>query len=156
MNSSGVDVSIDKDHVAVADSNTGDLRDITKEELDQVAYGQPTIRFMDEDDKRFTVYAPEGKTHFTVSDLLDAIVAFEQHNKAAIFSWATGIFGKATENLIDFTLSLTHIVLLVAAALGCLPCGLRLCTCVLGSKQAGAQLACAAVAAVLIAGTRSF
>jgi hypothetical protein len=81
MNSSGVDVSIDKDHVAVADPNTGDLGDITKEELDQVAYGQPTIRFMDEDDKRFTVYAPEGKTHFTVSDLLDAIVAFEQHNR---------------------------------------------------------------------------
>jgi MFS-type transporter involved in bile tolerance (Atg22 family) len=64
----------------------------------------------------------------------------------AIFSWAAGIFGKATENLIDFTLFLTHIVLFVAAALGCLPCGLHLCTCVLGSKQACAQLACAVVA----------
>jgi hypothetical protein len=67
--------------VLVRDQDTGDLRDITKEELDQVAYGQPTNRFRDENDKRFTVFAPEGKTCFTVSDLLDAIVAFEQHNR---------------------------------------------------------------------------
>jgi hypothetical protein len=72
--------------------------------------------------------------------------------KAAIFSWATGIFGKATKNLIDFTVFLAHIVLLVAAALGCLPCGLHLCTCVLGSKQACAQLASAVVAPVGKAG----
>eukprot|EP00953_Heterococcus_sp_UTEX-ZZ885_P005537 3451-Heterococcus_DN1.PRE.3 len=37
-------------------------------------------------------------------------------------------------------------------SLGCLPCRLRLCTCVLGSKQAGAQLASAVVAPVGKAG----
>jgi hypothetical protein len=81
------------------------------------------------------------------------------HTLAARLQFSVGrleFLEKATENLIDFTLFLTHIVLLVAAALECLPCGLCLCRCVLGSKQADAQLASAAVAAVLIAGTRSF
>jgi hypothetical protein len=63
-------------------------------------------------------------------------------------------FGKATENVVNFALFDPY-CLLVAAALGCLPCGLHLCTCVLGSKQACAQLASAVVAPVGKAGYKS-
>jgi hypothetical protein len=56
VQSSGLEISIDKEHVLVKDQD--DLRDIRKEELDQMAYDQPIINFMDENDLRFTVAAP--------------------------------------------------------------------------------------------------
>jgi glucose/arabinose dehydrogenase len=91
----GLRVSIDKPEVGVYSNDSGEFTPLTAEQLEQVAYNQPAITF-----KRgllssaakpsYTMNAPNSKSYFSLSDLLDTIAAFEQYDRPST-EWFGGI-----------------------------------------------------------------
>jgi hypothetical protein len=60
----------------------GELGDITSDDLASIALMKPSITFYDDQTNyEATFQAPAGQGYFTVSDLLNTLVAWEQQNR---------------------------------------------------------------------------